>query len=68
MSGSVIKSLNLVSFKYIDKWQAGFPQGDMQHVNVCLQALLKRLLKGMQRKRKEEERIERERKGGTVDV
>lgn len=36
-------------------WQAGFPQGDMQHVNVCRQALCKRLRKSCREQEKEEE-------------
>lgn len=36
-------------------WQAGFPQGDMQHVNVCLQAGRKRLRKSCREQENEEE-------------
>lgn len=36
-------------------WQAEFPQGDMQHVNVCLQALCKSLRKSCREQEKEEE-------------
>lgn len=56
MSTSDIRWLNCFLLNRYIKWQAGFPRGNMQHVNMCLQALCKRFQKSCREQEKEEEK------------